>query len=149
MKPILSCTNKTTTATDLDSFTKNYNLALSVASTSSVADESLCSYYVGNQTNSLGFQDMAGEFLRKMSMEAPKNGGFYFGMNLYQNTGEAIYGAAQCLEYVNDTMECERCLTSAATKGKECLSRPEGIVLNYGCFMTYAPYNFYCKYIKG
>ncbi|KAM7515116.1 hypothetical protein LguiA_004699 [Lonicera macranthoides] len=113
--------------------------------TSSVADESLCSYYRGNQTNSLGFQYMAGEFLRKMSIEAPKNGGFYFRMNLYQNTGEAIYGAAQCLDYVNDTTECERCLTSEATKGKECLSRPEGIVLNYGCFMTYAPYNFHHK----
>lgn len=80
------------------------------------------------------------ELVRKLSVEAAKNDGFYVG---FVNRSDVIvYGLAQCWEFVNGSA-CERCLEEGVVNIGSCTPKEEGRVLNAGCYMRYSTQKFY------
>ncbi|XP_020217855.1 cysteine-rich receptor-like protein kinase 3 [Cajanus cajan] len=80
------------------------------------------------------------ELVRNLSVEAPKNEGFFVGYVSRRNV--TVYGLAQCWKYVNATA-CQNCLAKAATRIDSCASKGEGKALNAGCYLRYSTRNFY------
>ncbi|XP_077253588.1 cysteine-rich receptor-like protein kinase 3 [Tasmannia lanceolata] len=103
-------------------------------------DRTVC----GNQTefsgNQTAFAENAAEVVRNLSIEAPKNNGFFVGFVGGGNS--TAYGLAQCWEFLN-TSSCGRCLENAASSIGSCLPRGEGRALNSGCYMRYSTQRFY------
>lgn len=107
--------------------------------TLSPQDKTVCgnSSFNGNQTN---FRANAMELVRNLSMEAPKNDGFFVGMVNRENI--IVYGLAQCWEFVNGSA-CELCLNKTVTQIDSCGAKEEGRVLNAGCYLRYSTHKFY------
>ncbi|TKY69895.1 Cysteine-rich receptor protein kinase 3 [Spatholobus suberectus] len=80
------------------------------------------------------------ELVRDLSIEAPKNEGFFVG---YVSRGNVtVYGLAQCWKYVNGSA-CQNCLAEAVTRIDSCAPKEEGKALNAGCYLRYSTRNFY------
>ena len=80
------------------------------------------------------------ELVRNLSLEAPKNDGFYVGSLNRRNV--SVYGLAQCWKLVNGSA-CQRCLAEAVTRIESCTPKEEGRVLNAGCYLRYSTQKFY------
>lgn len=105
----------------------------------SVEDKTVCgngSYSGGNQSV---FEDNVMGLVRNLSVEAPRNDGFYVGRS---NNNVSVYGLAQCWEFVNKS-DCERCLKEAVNRIASCKTKEEGRVLNAGCYLRYSTQSFY------
>ncbi|KAL3501159.1 hypothetical protein ACH5RR_035608 [Cinchona calisaya] len=86
------------------------------------------------------FRENIGELVRNMSLEGPKNGGFFTGSVSRGNL--TVYGLAQCWEFVKGN-SCEACLADSVAKIGSCPPKDEGRVLNAGCYMRYSTQKFY------
>lgn len=105
----------------------------------SAQDKSVCGStdFGGDQTV---FKANALELVRNLSVEAPKNDGFFVG---FVNRGNVtVYGLAQCWEFVNGSA-CQKCLSDATTGIESCPPKQEGRVLNAGCYLRYSTQKFY------
>ncbi|XP_022776137.1 cysteine-rich receptor-like protein kinase 3 isoform X2 [Durio zibethinus] len=91
----------------------------------------------GNQTV---FKVNVMQLVRNLSVEAPKNDGFFVGSVGRGNV--SVYGLAQCWELVNGSA-CEGCLANAVSRISSCLPKEEGRVLNAGCYLRYSTERFY------
>ncbi|CAJ1931400.1 unnamed protein product [Sphenostylis stenocarpa] len=80
------------------------------------------------------------EFVRNLSIQAPKNEGFSVGFVRRSNV--TIYGLAQCWKFVNGS-SCQNCLAEAITRIDSCAPKQEGKALNAGCYLRYSTHNFY------
>ncbi|XP_077244201.1 cysteine-rich receptor-like protein kinase 3 [Tasmannia lanceolata] len=100
----------------------------------------------GNQTdfaanrNQTDFAANTNEIMRNLSIEAPKNNGFFAGFVGGGNS--TAYGLAQCWDSLNTT-SCSMCLENAVSNIGSCLPNEEGRVLNSGCYMRYSTQKFY------
>uniref|UniRef100_I1J564 Gnk2-homologous domain-containing protein n=1 Tax=Glycine max TaxID=3847 RepID=I1J564_SOYBN len=65
------------------------------------------------------------ELVRNLSIEAPKNEGFFVGY-----------------KFVNGSA-CQNCLDEAVTRINSCAPKVEGKALNVGCYLRYSIHNFY------
>ncbi|KAG5520842.1 hypothetical protein RHGRI_033421 [Rhododendron griersonianum] len=91
----------------------------------------------GNKTL---FGENVVDLVRTLSVEAPNNDGFFVGSVTTGNL--AVYGLAQCWEFVNRS-GCGDCLANAVSQIGSCLSMEDGRVLNSGCYMRYSRSKFY------
>ncbi|RDX57790.1 Cysteine-rich receptor-like protein kinase 3, partial [Mucuna pruriens] len=80
------------------------------------------------------------ELVRNLSVEAPKNEGFFVGYVSLRNV--TVYGLAQCWKFVNASA-CQNCLAEAITRIDLCSPKEEGKALNAGCYLRYSTHNFY------
>ncbi|XP_027362827.1 cysteine-rich receptor-like protein kinase 3 [Abrus precatorius] len=80
------------------------------------------------------------ELVRSLSLEAPKNDGFFVGYVSLRNV--TVYGLAQCWKFVNGRA-CQNCLANAVTRIDSCASKEEGRVLHAGCYLRYSTHVFY------
>lgn len=80
------------------------------------------------------------ELVRNLSIEAPKNEGFFVGYVRKRNV--TVYGLAQCWKFVNGSA-CKNCLAEAIIRIDSCAAKEEGRVLNAGCYLRYSTRNFY------
>lgn len=80
------------------------------------------------------------ELVRNLSIEAPKNEGFFVGYVSQRNV--TVYGLAQCWKFMNGSA-CQNCLVEAVTRIDSCASKAEGKALNAGCYLRYSTHNFY------
>ncbi|KAK7309715.1 hypothetical protein RJT34_06668 [Clitoria ternatea] len=80
------------------------------------------------------------ELVRSLSLEAPKNEGFFVGYVSQRNV--TVYGLAQCWKYLNESA-CQKCLAEAVTRIDSCAPKEEGRALNAGCYLTYSTHKFY------
>ncbi|KAF3431229.1 hypothetical protein FNV43_RR25959 [Rhamnella rubrinervis] len=105
----------------------------------SAQDKTVCANntFGGNQTV---WKANVMELVRNLSVQAPKNEGFFVGS--VNRTNITVYGLAQCWEVVNATA-CEKCLSDALTEIDSCASKKEGRVLNAGCYLRFSPQKFY------
>ncbi|XP_059633698.1 cysteine-rich receptor-like protein kinase 3 [Cornus florida] len=106
---------------------------------SSSVDTTVCGNgsFGGNQTL---FRSNVVELMKNLSVEGPKNDGFFVGS---VNRGNlSVYGLAQCWEYVNGSA-CEHCLAKSVSNISSCLPMEGGRVLNAGCYMRYSTQKFY------
>ncbi|KFK41463.1 hypothetical protein AALP_AA2G134200 [Arabis alpina] len=86
------------------------------------------------------YRNNAAELVRKMSVEAGRNGGFYAGF--VERSNVTVHGLAQCWESVNGS-GCVECLSNASERIGSCLVSEDGRVLNAGCYMRIANHRFY------
>ncbi|KAF5726737.1 cysteine-rich receptor-like protein kinase 3 isoform X1 [Tripterygium wilfordii] len=93
--------------------------------------------FAGNRTV---FRENALELVKNLSVEAPKNDGFFVGF--VKRTNVTVYGLAQCWEFVNGTA-CKNCLDTAVSEIESCTSNEEGRVLHSGCYLRYSTQKFY------
>ncbi|KAI4328200.1 hypothetical protein L6164_020574 [Bauhinia variegata] len=102
-------------------------------------DKTVCSKndFGGNQTI---YKANTLELVRNLSVEAPRNDGFFVGF--VNRTNVTVYGLAQCWEFVNGSA-CEQCLADAVTEISSCVPKEEGRVLNAGCYLRYSTQKFY------
>ncbi|KAA8533184.1 hypothetical protein F0562_033283 [Nyssa sinensis] len=105
----------------------------------SSVDRSVCggSDFGGNQSV---FRANVLELVGNLSLEAPKNDGFFVGSVNRGNS--SVYGLAQCWEFVNGSA-CENCLANSVSRIGSCLPKDEGRALNAGCYMRYSTQRFY------
>ncbi|KAK7407236.1 hypothetical protein VNO78_08971 [Psophocarpus tetragonolobus] len=80
------------------------------------------------------------ELVENLSIEVPKNEGFFVGYVSRRNV--TVYGLAQCWKYVNGSA-CQNCLAEAVTRIDSCAPKQEGKALNAGCYLMYSTHNFY------
>ncbi|KAL2330312.1 hypothetical protein Fmac_017893 [Flemingia macrophylla] len=80
------------------------------------------------------------ELVRNLSIEAPKNEGFFVGYVSRRNV--TVYGLAQCWNYVNASA-CQNCLAEAVTMIDSCVPKEEGKALYAGCYLRYSTRDFY------
>ncbi|XP_057448517.1 cysteine-rich receptor-like protein kinase 3 [Lotus japonicus] len=80
------------------------------------------------------------ELVRNLSVEAPKNDGFFVGVLSKRNV--SVYGLAQCWNFVNESV-CQNCLVEAVTRIDSCALKEEGRVLNAGCYLRFSTDKFY------
>ncbi|XP_057949169.1 cysteine-rich receptor-like protein kinase 3 isoform X3 [Malania oleifera] len=80
------------------------------------------------------------QLVRNLSVEAPKNGGFFVGSVNRGNV--SAYGLAQCWKFVQGKA-CEKCLVDAVDEIGSCTPKVEGRVLNAGCYLRYSTQKFY------
>ncbi|XVE75000.1 hypothetical protein DITRI_Ditri12bG0062600 [Diplodiscus trichospermus] len=92
-----------------------------------------------NQTETV-FRANVMKLVGNLSVEAPKNDGFYVGSVSRGNV--SVYGLAQCWKLVNESA-CESCLTNAVYRITSCLPKEEGRALNAGCYLRYSTEKFY------
>ncbi|KAL2547144.1 Cysteine-rich receptor-like protein kinase 3 [Forsythia ovata] len=91
----------------------------------------------GNQSL---FRESVEDLVRNMSLEGPKNDGFFTG---FVNTGNfTVYGLAQCWEFVNGS-DCGTCLKNSVENLSSCTPKTEGRILNAGCYLRYSTTRFY------
>ncbi|XP_068642107.1 cysteine-rich receptor-like protein kinase 3 [Aristolochia californica] len=88
------------------------------------------------------FRASAIKLLRNLTIQAPKNSGFYTAFIDGANPNSTVYGLAQCWESVNQS-SCRTCLDKAVSNITSCLPMEEGRVLNSGCYLRYSTQNFY------
>lgn len=87
------------------------------------------------------FGDSVDNLVRNLSVEAPKNDGFFVG-SLNTTGNLSVYGLAQCWKFVNASA-CGGCLANAVSQIRSCPSMEDGRVLNSGCYMRYSTSKFY------
>lgn len=105
----------------------------------SFSDRVVCgmSDFGGNQSL---FRESVGDLVKNMSLEGPKNDGFFTG---FVNNGIlTVYGLAQCWEFVNGSV-CANCLEKSLLNLSSCAPKTEGRVLNAGCYLRYSTSRFY------
>ncbi|KAL2519552.1 Cysteine-rich receptor-like protein kinase 3 [Abeliophyllum distichum] len=91
----------------------------------------------GNQSL---FRESVEDLVRNMSLEGPKNDGFF---TRFVNTGNfTVYGLAQCWEFVNGS-DCGTCLKNSVENFSSCTPKTEGRILNAGCYLRYSTTRFY------
>ncbi|WCJ38487.1 Cysteine-rich receptor-like protein kinase 3 [Euphorbia peplus] len=108
--------------------------------TVSSKDETVCGtadFIDGNETV---FSDNVMALATNLSVQAPKNDGFFTGFLKRKNV--TVYGLAQCWKFVNQS-NCEDCLGNAVAKIRNCTGKEEGKVLNAGCYMRISTQKFY------
>ncbi|KAI3452700.1 hypothetical protein Pfo_009364 [Paulownia fortunei] len=105
----------------------------------SSVDETVCGAddFIGNQTL---FRDNVLELVRNMSVQGPKNDGFFTGSVSKGNL--TVYGLAQCWEFVNGSA-CVDCMENSVSRIGSCPPKVEGRVLNAGCYLRYSTTRFY------
>ncbi|KAH6815582.1 cysteine-rich RLK protein 3 [Perilla frutescens var. frutescens] len=92
---------------------------------------------VGNRTL---FKDNVSELLRNVTVEGPRNNGFFTGFA--GNGNLTVYGLAQCWEPVRGS-GCVSCLENAVSRIGSCPPKLEGRALNAGCYLRYSTTKFY------
>lgn len=102
-------------------------------------DRTVCSTadFSGNRTV---FGASVVELVRNLSLEAPKNDGFFVGSVIKGNI--SVYGLAQCWELVSGA-GCEKCLADSVEEVGSCAPKDEGRLLNAGCYLRYSTKKFY------
>lgn len=107
--------------------------------TLSPVDRTVCSTndFVGNQSL---FRANVVELVRNLTVEGPRNDGFFVGSVSRGNL--TVYGLAQCWEFVNGSA-CVRCLENSLSRIASCPPKEEGRVLNSGCYLRYSTQKFY------
>ncbi|OMO80153.1 hypothetical protein COLO4_24227 [Corchorus olitorius] len=106
-----------------------------------VGDRTVCAAKdVASSTNQTVFEANVKRLVRNLSVEAPKNDGFFVGSVSKGNV--SVYGLAQCWELVNSSA-CENCLANAVLNISSCPPKEEGRVLNAGCYLRYSTEKFY------
>lgn len=105
----------------------------------SPVDRTVCGRndFVGNRTL---FKQNVDELVRTMSLEGPKNDGFFTGSVSRGNL--TVYGLAQCWESVSGS-SCRNCLAKSVANLTSCPPKDEGRVLNAGCYLRYSTQRFY------
>ncbi|KAJ6431129.1 hypothetical protein OIU84_018594 [Salix udensis] len=108
--------------------------------TLSAQDKTICATGDFSGGNKTVFSANVLDLVKNLSVQAPKNDGFFVGSVDRGNV--SVFGLAQCWEFVNGTA-CETCLTNAASKIGMCAPKDEGRVLNAGCYLRYSTQKFY------
>ncbi|KAK6242121.1 hypothetical protein SCA6_007510 [Theobroma cacao] len=106
----------------------------------SEGDRTVCNTSDVASSNQTVFRDYVLQLVRNLSVEAPKNDGFFVGSVSRGNV--SVYGLAQCWELVNKSA-CESCLANAVSRIRSCLPKEEGRALNAGCYLRYSTEKFY------
>lgn len=108
----------------------------------SVGDRTVCATkdVIGSSINQTVFRANVMQLVRNLSVEAPKNDGFFVGSVSRGNV--SVYGLAQCWKLVNGS-GCEGCLANAVSRIASCVPKEEGRVLNAGCYLRYSTQKFY------
>ncbi|KAF7819552.1 putative cysteine-rich receptor-like protein kinase 43 [Senna tora] len=86
------------------------------------------------------YTTMTSNLVVQMALKAPARGGFIV-MQEKLPSGVAVYGLASCWKTLDQEM-CSACLANAASTSISCLPSSQGRVLNAGCFLRYADYDF-------
>lgn len=108
--------------------------------TLSEQDRTVCASGDFSGGNKTVFSANAIELLRNLSVQAPKNDGFFVG---FMDRGNiSVFGLAQCWEFVTGSA-CETCLTDAVASIGSCTPKEEARVLNAGCYLRYSTEKFY------
>lgn len=108
--------------------------------TLSAQDKTICATGDFSGGNKTVFSANVLDLVKNLSVQAPKNDGFFVGSVDRGNV--SVFGLAQCWEFVNGSA-CETCLTNAASKIGMCAPKDEGRVLNAGCYLRYSTQKFY------
>ncbi|GFP97475.1 cysteine-rich receptor-like protein kinase 3 [Phtheirospermum japonicum] len=87
------------------------------------------------------FGDAVLELVRRVSLDGPRNDGFYTGL-VRRGGNLTVYGLGQCWEYVNRS-GCVECLENSVSRIGSCAPKVEGRVLNAGCYVRYSTTRFY------
>lgn len=105
----------------------------------SPADTTVCAAddFAGNTTL---FRDTVSELLRNVTVEGPKNNGFFTGV--FSSGNLTFYGLAQCWESVRGD-GCLNCLKNAVSRVDSCPPKLQGRALNAGCYLRYSTTKFY------
>ncbi|KAE8707267.1 Cysteine-rich receptor-like protein kinase 3 [Hibiscus syriacus] len=96
---------------------------------------------VVGSSNRTGFRANVMALVTNLSVEAPKNDGFFV-RSMGKDDNVSVYGLAQCWELVNASA-CGSCLADAVSRVTSCLPKEEGRVLNAGCYLRYSTRKFY------
>ncbi|KAK5776612.1 cysteine-rich receptor-like protein kinase 3 [Gossypium arboreum] len=107
----------------------------------SETDRTVCATKDVGLSNETGFRANVMQLVRNLTVEAPKNDGFFVG-SMGKGNNVSVYGLAQCWELVNASA-CEDCLVNAVSRISSCLPKEEGRVLNAGCYLRYSTNKFY------
>ncbi|MBA0834548.1 hypothetical protein Goarm_006892 [Gossypium armourianum] len=107
----------------------------------SETDRTVCATKDVGLSNETGFRANVMQLVRNLTLEAPKNDGFFVG-SMGKGNNVSVYGLAQCWEMVNASA-CEDCLVNAVSRISSCLPKEEGRVLNAGCYLRYSTNKFY------
>ncbi|KAK8636703.1 hypothetical protein V6N13_124442 [Hibiscus sabdariffa] len=108
----------------------------------SEGDRTVCATKdVVGSSNRTRFRANVMELVRNLSVESPKNDGFFVG-SMGKEDNVTVYGLAQCWEVVNASA-CGSCLANAVSRVSSCLPKEEGRVLNAGCYLRYSTHKFY------
>ncbi|KAA3462644.1 cysteine-rich receptor-like protein kinase 3 [Gossypium australe] len=107
----------------------------------SETDRTVCATKDVGLSNETGFSANVMQLVRNLTVEAPKNDGFFVG-SMGKGNNVSVYGLAQCWELVNASA-CEDCLVNAVSRISSCLPKEEGRVLNAGCYLRYSTNKFY------
>ncbi|KAK8659564.1 hypothetical protein V6N13_029764 [Hibiscus sabdariffa] len=108
----------------------------------SEGDRTVCATRdVVGSSNRTRFRANVMELVRNLSIQAPKNDGFFVG-SMVKEDNVTVYGLAQCWEVVNASA-CGSCLANAVSRVSSCLPKEEGRVLNAGCYLRYSTHKFY------
>lgn len=105
----------------------------------SSVDRTVCGAddFVGNRTL---FKDNVSELLRNVTVEGPRNNGFFTGF--VDDGNLTVYGLAQCWETVRGS-GCVNCLENAVSRIGSCPPKVEGRALNAGCYLRFSTTRFY------
>nr|XP_029145142.1 putative cysteine-rich receptor-like protein kinase 43 [Arachis hypogaea] len=76
-----------------------------------------------------------------MAFEAPKTDGYTAMEGRRQGSNLVIYGTATCWKTLSEDM-CAACLSNAASTAISCLPSTQVHVINTGCILRYADYDF-------
>ncbi|XP_021293456.1 cysteine-rich receptor-like protein kinase 3 [Herrania umbratica] len=109
----------------------------------SEGDRTVCNTSDVASSNPTVFRDHVLQLARNLSVEAPKNDGFFVGSVSRGNV--SVYGLAQCWELVNRSA-CQACLANAVSRIRSCLPKEEGRALNAGCYLRYSTEKFYYNF---
>lgn len=107
----------------------------------SETDRTSCATKDVGLSNQTGFRANVMQLVRNLTVEAPKNDGFFVG-SMGKGNNVSVYGLAQCWELVNASA-CEDCLVNAVSRISSCLPKEEGRALNAGCYLRYSTNKFY------
>ncbi|KAB1999481.1 hypothetical protein ES319_D12G165200v1 [Gossypium barbadense] len=107
----------------------------------SETDRTVCATKDVGLSNETDFRANVMQLVRNLTLEAPKNDGFFVG-SMGKGNNVSVYGLAQCWELVNASA-CEDCLVNAVSRISSCLPKEEGRVLNAGCYLRYSTNKFY------
>ncbi|KAI4350665.1 hypothetical protein L6164_005098 [Bauhinia variegata] len=86
------------------------------------------------------FSSLAIYLINQMALKAPEKGGF-IALQVEVPSGLEVYGLATCWQTLDHDM-CSACLANAASTAISCLPSADARVLNAGCFLHYADYDF-------
>ncbi|XP_059451385.1 cysteine-rich receptor-like protein kinase 46 [Corylus avellana] len=88
-----------------------------------------------------GFNDTTRELVMEIAKDAPHNRGHAV-QHQELESGASVYAMANCWKTINAEM-CSICLGNAAMASLSCLPSSGGRVMNAGCFLRYADYDFF------